>query len=174
MMEKKTTRELLGEYIDHDISLQLNPLDGDANKAKMDTLRQIKSKVDSIDYFMVETSRKEHVIDAEIEALSEEINRLKFRRKACESLKNYFNQTLIPMIVEEVGTDGVYETDTTRYKLYETFGPVAVTDEDAVPDEYKKVTMVESIDKKKARKDLTDGKSIDGMMISKVKRVRRS
>ena len=173
-MKKKTTRELLGEYIDHDITLQLNPLDGEASKSKMDTLMQIKKKVDSIDYFMVELSKKEHLIDAEVEALNEEIARLKVRRKATESLKKYFNQTLIPMIVEEVGTDGVYETNTSRYKLYETFGPVAIIDEKIVPDEYKKVTMLESIDKKKARKDLADGKHINGMMISKVKRVRRS
>ena len=135
---------------------------------------QIKSKVDSIDYFMVNISRKEHLIDAEIEALNDEIHRLKVRRKATESLKKYFNQTLIPMIVEEVGTDGVYETDISRYKLYETFGPIAITDETLVPDEYKKVTMVESIDKKKARTDLTKGVDILGMTISKVKRVRRS
>tara|TARA_R100000687_G_scaffold82674_1_gene82838 strand:+ start:1174 stop:1695 length:522 start_codon:yes stop_codon:yes gene_type:complete len=173
-MEKKTTRELLGEYIDYDITLQHDPLDEDAVKGKMGTLMQIKSKVDNIDYFMVDISRKEHLIDAEIEALNDEIHRLKVRRKATESLKKYFNQTLIPMIVEEVGTDGVYETDTSRYKLYETFGPVAITDETLVPDEYKKVTMVESIDKKKARTDLTKGVDISGMTISKVKRVRRS
>jgi hypothetical protein len=78
------------------------------------------------------------------------------------------------MVIEEVGKDGVYETDTARYKLYETFGPVGITDENKIPNEYKKVTMVESIDKKKARTDLVAGVDIPGFTIWKVKRVRRS
>lgn len=79
------------------------------------------------------------------------------------------------MVVEELGDDnGVYETDTARYKLYETFGPVAVVDDGLIPDEYKVVKMTESIDKKKARKDLTQGVDIPGFFIEKVKRVRRS
>ena len=87
--------------------------------------------MDGIDYFMVDIYRKMHLIDAEVEALTKEIQRLKTRRRATNSLKDYFNKTLIPMVVEELGDDnGVYETDTARYKLYETFGPVAVVDED--------------------------------------------
>lgn len=79
------------------------------------------------------------------------------------------------MVVEELGDDnGVYETDTARYKLYETFGPVAVVDDGLIPDEYKVVKMTESIDKKKARKDLTQGVDVPGFFIEKVKRVRRS
>ena len=112
---------------------------------------------------------------AEVEAYNAEIQRLKLRRKATMSLKDYFNKTLIPMVVEELGDDnGVYETNTARYKLYETFGPAAVTDETIVPDEYKVVKMVESIDKKKARAELTKGVDIPGFHIEKVKRVRRS
>jgi|TARA_R110000751_G_scaffold14435_1_gene46729 hypothetical protein len=172
-MEKKTTKELIGEFIDLDIQLQ-----GDPDPTVMDDMRKVQTqigrKVDGIDHFMVNIERKTYLIDAEIEALTSEILRLKIRKKATESLKRYFNEQLIPMVVEEVGKDGVYETDTARYKLYETYGPVGVTDEKRVPDEYKKVTMVESIDKKKARKDLVAGVDIPGFAIWKVKRVRRS
>ena len=116
-----------------------------------------------------------HFYRQQVEALTKEIQRLKTRRRATNSLKDYFNKTLIPMVVEELGDDnGVYETDTARYKLYETFGPVAVVDDGLIPDEYKVVKMTESIDKKKARKDLTQGVDVPGFFIEKVKRVRRS
>jgi len=79
------------------------------------------------------------------------------------------------MIVEELGDDdGVYETDTARYKLYETWGPTLVLEEAAVPDDFKRVTMVESIDKKKAKEVLKTGAKIPGLTLTKVKRVRRS
>ena len=172
-MEKKTTRELVGEYIDLDIQNQTDD-SPEIEEGIVAVQAQLRRKVDGIDHFMVDIDRKMHLIDAEIEAFQNEIQRLKVRKRATESLKKYFNETLIPMVVEEVGTDGVYETDTARYKLYETFGPVAITNEDSIPDDYKKVEMVEKIDKKKARSDLTKGVDIPGFYIEKVKRVRRS
>ena len=137
-MEKKTTRELVGEYIDLDIQKQTDD-SPEIEKGIVAVQAQLRRKVDGIDHFMVDIDRKMHLIDAEIEAFQNEIQRLKVRKRATESLKKYFNETLIPMVVEEVGTDGVYETDTARYKLYETFGPVAITNEDSIPDDYKKV-----------------------------------
>ena len=175
-MEKKTTRELIGDFIDLECQLEVaNEEESTVLTSALEvTKKDISRKLDGIDHFMVNIDKKVHLIDAEVEALNKEIQRLKVRRRATESLKKYFNQTLIPMVVEEVGENGVYETDTARYKLYETFGPVAVADEERVPDEYKVVKMTTSIDKKKARKDLTQGVHIPGFFIEKVKRVRRS
>lgn len=177
-MGKRTTRELIGEYIDTDISLQMETdnekqliLEGDMHSLQ----GQIKQKVDGIDHFMVELSRKEHLIDAEIEAIKNEQTRLRVRQKAVTSLKDYFNKTLLPMVVSELGDDnGVYETNTARYKMYETFGPVAIVNEDSIPPEYKVMEYCVKINKKKARKDLTEGVDIPGFFIEKVKRVRRS
>ena len=176
-MAKKTTKELIGDFIDLDMQLQIaNEDEAVVLASAMEvTKKDISRKMDNIDYFMVDIDRKMHLIDAEVEALNKEIQRLKTRRRATNSLKDYFNKTLIPMVVEELGDDnGVYETDTARYKLYETFGPVAVVDDGLIPDEYKVVKMTESIDKKKARKDLTQGVDVPGFFIEKVKRVRRS
>jgi len=178
MSRNKTTRELIGDYIETDMNLQIEQ-DNEEQlilETQMSNVQgQIRKKVDGIDHFMVELSRREHLIDAEIEAIKQEQARLRVRRKAVTSLKDYFNKTLLPMVVSELGDDdGVYETDTARYKMYETFGPVAVTDESSIPAEYKKMEYVESIDKKKARKDLTAGVSIPGFFIEKLKRVRRS
>ena len=176
MKVKKTARELLGDYIDLEIEVDSPDPDLEVLLPQMDKVKGlIKKKVDGIDHFMMELSRREHLIDAEIEALKSEETRLKVRRKAVQNLKDYFNGSLIPMIVEELGDDdGVYETDTARYKLYETWGPTLVLEEAAVPDDFKRVTMVESIDKKKAKEVLKTGAKIPGLTLTKVKRVRRS
>ncbi len=175
-MKKQTTRELVGEYIDLEIQAEHASAEEIINISdKLDTLKgTIKRKVDGIDYFMVELDRKLHLIDAEVESIKKEEARLRVRRRATESLKKYFNGVLIPMVVDEVGINGVYETDTARYKLYETWGPVVVMDEEEVPDDFKKVVMTESIDKKKARETLSKGAKIPGLHIEKVKRVKRS
>ena len=176
MKKKKTAKELLGEYIDLEIEVDAPEPDLDTLLPQLnDVKKQIKKKVDGIDDFMMELSRREHLIDAEIEALKTEETRLKVRRKAVQNLKDYFNGNLIPMIVEELGDDnGVYETDTARYKLYETWGPTVVLDEEAVPNDFKKVTMTEAVDKIKAKKVLQTGAKIPGLTLTKVKRVRRS
>tara|TARA_R100001244_G_C5157362_1_gene130550 strand:+ start:717 stop:1253 length:537 start_codon:yes stop_codon:yes gene_type:complete len=178
-MRKQTTRELVGEYIDLEIQAEYASDDEILDITdKLDTLKgTIKRKVDGIDYFMVELDRKLHLIDAEVEAIKKEETRLRVRRRATESLKKYFNGVLIPMVVEEVGINGVYETDTARYKLFEAWGPVVVLNEEEVPDDFKRVVMTESIDKKKAREVLTNssrGTRIPGLHIEKVKRVKRS
>ena len=176
MKKKKTAKELLGEYIDLEIEVDAPDPDLDTLLPQLNSVKgQIKKKVDGIDHFMMELSRREHLIDAEIEALKTEETRLKVRRKAVQNLKDYFNGNLIPMIVEELGDDnGVYETDTARYKLYETWGPTVVLDEEAVPNDFKKVTMTEAVDKVKAKKVLQTGAKIPGLTLTKVKRVRRS
>jgi len=175
-MAKKTTRELIGDFIDLDMQLQYaNEEEAVVLESAMEvTKKDISRKVDGIDHFMVNIDRKVHLIDAEIEALKKEQLRLSVRRKATESLKKYFNETLIPMVIQEVGTDGVYETDTARYKLYETYGPVAITDDGILDNEYKYMVEDWRIDKKLIRKHLTSGVEVPGATINKVKRVRRS
>lgn len=179
-MPKETTRDLINEFIDVEIEketgglLDLNTSWDVANRLSI-VKGKIKKKTEGIDRFMVELNRKEHLIDAEIEAIKDEMNRLKFRRKAIESMKKYFNNELIPMIVDQLGDEnGVYETDTARYKMFETWGPVVVHNEDIIPDEYKVVKQTEMINKIKAKEKLKLGEAIPGLGISKVKRVRRS
>lgn len=175
-MPKETTRDLINEFIDVEIDKEtgLNTSDDIDNKLLI-VKGKIKKKTEGIDRFMVELNRKEHLIDAEIEAIKDEMNRLKFRRKAVESMKKYFNNELIPMIVDQLGDEnGVYETDTARYKLFETWGPVVVHNEGMIPDEYKVVKQTEMINKVKAKEELKSGKEIPGLALTKVKRVRRS
>ena len=107
------------------------------------------------------------------------IDRLRSRRKGLERTKDFFNKNLLPAVIMEIGNDdGVYETDTARYKLYETFGPVDV-DPHVISDDFKKVEIVEKLDKVKARKAAISafnaGQEMPpGIDIDKVKRVKRS
>jgi len=86
---------------------------------------------------------------------------------------------LLPAAILEIGNDdGIYETSTARYKLYETFGPVDI-DPHSLPDDFKKVEILEKLDKVKARKAAISafnaGQEMPpGIDIKKVKRVKRS
>ena len=182
-----TTKELVGELIDVNQQIenleQGTDIDMDVHKeleeTKMVLHKEVKNKIQNVDYFMVELSKKEHLIDAEVEALKEEIDRLKSRRRGLKRTQDFFNKTLLPAVIEEIGNqDGVYETNTARYKLYETFGPVDVNPH-VVSDDFKKVEIVEKLDKVKARKAAisaynADDAMPDGIYITKVKRVKRS
>ena len=108
VLPKKTTRELIGDYIDLDIERQMvtdneEQLEVEAQLQKVQG--QIRKKVDGIDHFMLELSRREHLIDAEIEAIKSEQSRLRVRKKAVEGMKDYFNKQLLPMIVDELGDE---------------------------------------------------------------------
>lgn len=182
-----TTKEIVGELID--VNQELEYVDQstelgiqkhkELEETRVDLHKQVKLKLDNVDYFMVELGKREHIIDAEIEHMKDEVARLRSRRKGLERTKDYFNKTLLPSVILEVGNDnGVYETNTARYKLYETFGSVEV-DAHIVSDDFKKVEIVEKLDKVKARKAaitaFNAGKDMPiGIDINKVKRVKRT
>ena len=182
-----TTKEIVGELIDINQQLELleqrNDIDMDEHKLleeKRITLhKDVRTKIQNVDYFMMELNKKEHLIDAEVEALKDEIDRLKSRRNGLQRTKDFFNKNLLPAVIMEIGNDdGVYETDTARYKLYETFGPVDV-DPHQISDDFKKVEIVEKLDKVKARKAAIaafngEKDMPEGINIKKVKRVKRS
>ena len=121
-------------------------------------------------------NRQSSVIDSEISVMNDEIKRLRAKKNAIKRSNDYLNKTIIPMIIETAGNDGVFKTDTTRYSMYETWGPLEVTDEGMIPDEYKRAKI--EVDKKGARKAVIEATEnnlgIAGFSIEKVKRVRRS
>ena len=182
-----TTKEIVGELID--VNQQLESLeqrpDVDMEEHKLleeqriALHKEVRSKIQNVDYFMTELNKKEYLIDAEVEALKDEIARLKSRRNGLERTKDFFNKNLLPVVIMEVGNEnGVYETATARYKLYETFGPVEV-DPHSISDDFKKVEIVEKLDKVKARKAAiaafnAEKDMPEGIKIKKVKRVKRT
>tara|TARA_R100001510_G_C7645414_1_gene202798 strand:+ start:1374 stop:1919 length:546 start_codon:yes stop_codon:yes gene_type:complete len=181
MVVKKTTTQLVGELIEVEQEILLEE-DIDRTEELVEIKNnlqvEVKNKIQNVDHFMLELSKKEHLIDANVEALKDEINRLKNKRKGLERTKDFFNRKLLPAVIEEIGNEGVYETDTARYKLYETFGPVQI-DAHELHSDFKKVEIVEKIDKVKARKAAIDAfnSGMDmppGVDIDKVKRVKRT
>ena len=193
-LDKMSTMGLINEYIDvtqwmDNLSLMEPDPESAHSKEWLDDFNAastkfekiqivIKNKISKVDKFVVNLSTKEHLIDAEVEAYKDEIHRLRSRKTALENLKKFFNEYLLPIVVGELGKDGVWETDIARYKLYETFGAVEV-DIDTVNEAFKKVEIKETIDRAKARKVAMShakaGKPLpEGITIKKVKRVRRS
>jgi len=195
---KMTSSELIGEHIDllnekmmlenellHRDQLSADNLEETESEYQYVTneltiLQQtLKKKMDNIDKFMVNLNKRKHLIVGEIEAQTFEMTRLKKRKNAISSTLQYFNEHLLPSIIHEVGDrNGVFETNTARYKLYKSYGPVKI-DEDLISDDYKKVQMVESVNKTKARKDAIDAhktsaKFPNGISIYQVEKVRRS
>ena len=187
MTNKLTTRDLIGDLISLEIDKELlevsetEPGQYEQELAEIvqsmdDTKQLIAKKTSGIDHFIVEMNKQGNLIDAEIQSFMDEVKRLRARKKAIKRTEDYFNKELLPMIIETAGNDGIFETATTRYKLYETWGPIEVTDEDAIPDQYKRYKV--EVDKKGARKDIIEaaenGMGISGFSIEKSKRIRRS
>jgi hypothetical protein len=183
-MSKPTTKDLISSLIDLQIDRDNQELMEPDNPGPLalidDSIEKVKSlianKTSGIDYMIVEMNKSKDLIKAEIDSYMTEITRLRNRKKSIEKTEEYFNKQLLPMIIETCGNDGVFQTDTTRYKMFETWGPLQVTDEDAISDNYKRYKV--EIDKKKARKEAIEaaenGMGISGFRIEKAKRVRRS
>jgi len=173
-----TTQEIVKQLLELEETIE-GQVESQHERDTRNTLQlEVQQKIESIDEFLIEVRKREFVMDASIEALKEEEDRLKTRRRALSRTKDWFNQKLLPFVIEKLGDeDGIWETDIARYKLYETYGEVKV-DRSLVDDKYKKVEVRESIDKSKARKDAMNahknGKLIKGLSIERLKRVRRS
>ena len=178
-----TTRDLVNEYIDIEMELEHAEIASENTLTKEELTEELvevqtllTKKVDGLDYYILELNRQENLIDAEIRTLTNEVKRLRSRKNAITKTEDYFNKVLIPMIIKTMGEDGVLRTDTTKYKLYTSWGPIEVTDEDAVPNEYKRYKV--EIDKKGVRKKLIEAAEnnlgISGFKIERVERIRRS
>ena len=186
-MSKLTSRELVSTLIELELDRKfLEQTQGDdpgfveevkpIDEAIVKIKKEMTNKASGLDHMIVEMSKRKDLIDAEIGSLMKEVTRLRRRKDAIKRTEDYFNKNLLPMIIETAGNDGILETKTTRYKLYQTWGPIEVTNEDEVPDNYKRYKV--EIDKKGARKEIIaaaeNGQGIRGFKIEKVKRIRRS
>lgn len=175
-----TTKDLVGKHIDIEIRREYAETfeeKKECDVALQEIKKEIRTKVDKVDIVVMEMDKKLSLVEAEMDVISKEIVRLKRRKNAIKNAKKYFNDILLPIVIKEVGRDGVFETATAKYKLYKTYGPVDVNEIEC-PKDYLKIRMIEDIDKKKARKDIIEaikeGREIPGVKISLVERVRRS
>tara|TARA_R100001463_G_scaffold78410_1_gene132698 strand:- start:938 stop:1519 length:582 start_codon:yes stop_codon:yes gene_type:complete len=186
--KRQTAKELIGEYMDIIMELALTDYDEPKNQEiilKLEEKRvslqlKMKDKVQSIDFFSQNIKERDYLLSAEIEAHKDEIDRLKNRQRALNATNDYLNKVLLPMIIEEIGDEnGVLETDTARYKLYETYGSVIVTNQEQLSDDFIKTKITQSVDKAKLRKECMKSAVAgldmpEGATIMKIKRVKRS
>lgn len=136
----------------------------------------LKDKIDSIDKVVIDMTKREFLIDAEVEALGQEILRLKTRKRALIRFKEFVNKFIIPWAIEKLGKGGTWETSYARYTLYETWGPLQVMAKlEDIPEKFRKVEISESVDKKLARQECLKGKGeLPWCYLPRVKRIRRS
>lgn len=174
-MSRETSRELINQYIDLEIELEWTSDEEEkkAIQAKIIELQEeIKQKVENIDWFLQQLSRRRGRIEGEIDALRDELKLLYNRRKGMERTEDYLMKTLLPMLIETAGEDGKLETKFGRYSMYETWGGIEVEDEESVPNAYK--VYKTKIDKKAATDAIKDGTEIPGLKLNKVTIVRRT
>ena len=128
--KRQTAKEIVGEYMDVVMDLAMTDHDEPENQEvilklekQRDTLQvKMKDKVQSIDFFSQNIKERDYLLSAEIEAHKDEIERLRNRQRALNATSDYLNKILLPLIIEEIGDEnGVLETNTARYKLYETY-----------------------------------------------------
>ena len=181
----KTTRELIDEFIDIENDLS-NIGDGydETNEAEVEALsnklvvvkNEMQQKVDNIDRFSLELTKTENLLEAVVNTLRDELKRLNNKRKAIKKTKEFFNKQLLPAVIETMGNNGVFRTNTARYSMHDAWGPLEVIDEEAIPDKYRRYKM--EVDKAGARPDVITAAENDmgiaGFKINKVKRIRRT
>ena len=178
--DNPTTRELISDLIE--IESQIEYADDDDKQELGEGLvlvkKSIERKMENLDIFDFELNRKEAILDAEIQSYIKEIERLKAKKLKIGKIKLFFDSVLIPMVIKEVGKDNKYETTKKRYTLYKTYGKLEIDPNALLPNKYKKMKMEQYIDKKEARKDAIEadkkGKTIPGLTVKKVERVRKS
>lgn len=178
-----TTKDLISNIIDIEMSMIM--CEDDVESLEYEELalsltqaqKELSNKVESLDWFVTELDRKKGAVSGEKEALMKEISRMRRREKAIDNVKKYVNNVLMPMIVKTMGNDGLLETDTARYKLYNSYSSVEV-DMQNCDDAFIKTEIVQKADKVKARAEAIkadkEGYEIPGITISKIEKVRRS
>ena len=126
-----TTKDLVGKHIDIEIRREYAETieeRRDCDVALQEIKKEIRQKIDKVDIVVMEMDKKLALVEAEEQIIGKEIQRLKKRKNAIKNAKKYFNNFILPVVVKEVGRDGVFETATAKYKLYETYGPVDVNE----------------------------------------------
>ena len=148
LAKKQSITALIGDYMEliHEHEHKLDDV------AYTDTLeavkKQIKKKIEDIDVFSVEIKRKEFFIDAEIEALTEEVQRLKSRKRAIGRFKQFMETMILPWAINKFGNGKVWESSFARYTMYEAYGELDVhVPLEKVPDDYKKVEIKEGVNR---------------------------
>ena len=108
----------------------------EAKRQEQIILDLLLQKVDNIDNFVIHLEEKMAKLDAVKKVHKDEADRIQKRINSVKTLKDRMNKVFIPMIIETVGKDGVLETSSARYSMYETWGKM-LYDPKKVPEDYR-------------------------------------
>ncbi|MBT7929791.1 hypothetical protein HN682_07755 [Candidatus Peregrinibacteria bacterium] len=130
-----TTKEQINEIIDLENDLLLEPDDPEIQSDLDVARKRLAIKVDNVDNFVMTINEEIAVMTAQLDVHKKEVERMRNRLKSINKTKSYFDEVLLPMAINTIGTDGILQTKTARYKIYETFGKTHV-DPDVLEDIY--------------------------------------
>ena len=175
-----TTKELISNILELEEDKEFSEFpeeEGEIDGKLVIAKQALTEKVDSLDWFITELDRRIGAIYGEATSLKAEIDRLKRKKNSTMRVKKFVGDELLPMVCKTMGNNGIFETDTARYKLYETYGPVEVNTAICHKDFIKTEILVKPdkvLARKKAIEADKEGIHIDGISIYKVEKVRRT
>jgi len=139
--------------------------------------KALKNKLDNIDEVLLSLETRKNIIQAKMDVLIKETDRLRTRRKILDNTKRYFNGILMPNIIKEIGKDGKLKTSTANYTSYKTY-ELGDVDISKLDKKYIKEEIKVKIDKRTLKKDalakIKNKENIDGCELKESWRTRRS
>ena len=183
MKEKKTTLELIDEYIDTDLDLQMTEGTGPALEAERIAIRgklnelatAIREKQLNIKQVMVKRKTDEAVIKAEMDVHRDFIAKLNRRKKAINNVYDFLQNLLITTVEnvgEKVGEDKfTFENNGHKFTVFQTHGSLEILEEDKVPEDFKHIIV--QLDKAGLRKHVCmNNGDVGYAVVPKVKRLK--
>lgn len=175
-----TTNELISKW--YNIADSIEYADSDEQLKELEKVQgllmnQMLEKVDNIDSFAMSVEETIATYKAKKEVFQKEAKRISSRIASSEKLKKFLNSTLIPSIIKTIGKDGKLSTSSANYTLFNGWGKV-IYDPERIDQKYVSVKETTVVDAAQIRKDAIsaykNGESIDGVIIIKEDRIRRS
>ena len=179
MVKNKTTLELIDEYIDTDLDLQMSDEKSELNALLFDKLVEvstaIKEKQLNIKEVMVKRKTDEALIKAEMDVHKDFIAKLNRRKKSINKVYDFLQSLLITTVEnmgEKVGDNKfTLENNGHKFTVFQTSGSLDILDENKVPEEFKGIVI--QLDKAGLRKHvcMNDG-DVGYAIVPKVKRLK--
>ena len=138
---------------------------------------EMEQKVDNIDDFMLDLDKQQALIQAELDVINKEAERLRRKRTSIEKTQSYFDKNLLPRIIERFGNGHEYKTDTRTYRFATKHSKLIVDDPALIAEEYL-IPQPPKVDGRKARADAIkackEGLEIAGFHVYEERYVKKS
>jgi len=176
-VRKLTTLELIDEYIDADLEMQMCDNDNELT-IWIDKINEIKDMISTkqlnLKEVMLSKKTDEQVIKAEIDVHRDFISKLKRRQDSISSVYEFLENLIITTVEntgEQTGENKfTVENSGHKFTVFQTPGKLEILDENSVPEEFKGIEI--KISKAALRKHVIANKDCDYAKVEKVKRLK--